>query len=309
MFFFFVDTDQGNVYYVELHDTISDRNNQINIAEALTERNLAVLQSSTQGNKTPIVSASSAARPNLVPKEKEHVFITVIENPSKFWCQLASQEEKLDELMVNLDAFYSGISGHDNVLSSPAVGMDCCAIYTEDEGWYRAVIEEVKGNKVKVRYIDYGNGEELPVSSVKHLDNQFKKYPAYAVQCSLSGAEPSGSEWDSNAIQMFENIVLEKTLEADFRVKEPPYEVNLISNGKSVSASLVEQGAAQHPSQAASPSQTRTAIQPFSEVNLKPGSSENVYITVIDSPDLIYCQLAKYETDLENGEWFLLESL
>jgi hypothetical protein len=37
-----------------------------------------------------------------------------------------------------------------------AIGLDCFARYTIDKKWYRAVVCDVKGGKVKVQFIDYG---------------------------------------------------------------------------------------------------------------------------------------------------------
>lgn len=41
----------------------------------------------------------------------------------------------------------------------------CCAQFSEDEKWYRAqVLAVVDGEQVIVKYVDYGNIEQLPVS-------------------------------------------------------------------------------------------------------------------------------------------------
>jgi len=41
------------------------------------------------------------------------------------------------------------------------------AKFSEDGRWYKATIKEIKGDKLKVLYLDYGNSEWLPVSELK----------------------------------------------------------------------------------------------------------------------------------------------
>lgn len=68
-------------------------------------------------------------------------------------------------LLFPLDAFFSG--------------MPCVALYTGDDKWYRAVIEDIPGKKqVDVRYVDYGNKERLWYKQIYKITEDFLKLPA-----------------------------------------------------------------------------------------------------------------------------------
>ena len=49
----------------------------------------------------------------------------------------------LDELMDRLEEFYRPLGDGDERLVKPRIGDTCCAMFTEDDGWYRAVITKV----------------------------------------------------------------------------------------------------------------------------------------------------------------------
>ena len=60
--------------------------------------------------------------------------------------------------------------------------------FTEDDKWYRAVINSVDTpGVVKVHYIDYGNKENLDMGRIRPLPNQLSGLQAQAVRCSLRG--------------------------------------------------------------------------------------------------------------------------
>lgn len=71
----------------------------------------------------------------------------------------------------------------------PSVGSPCAAKYSEDEAWYRAIIEcvEAPGGGVLVRFVDYGNGEICQPYAVKWLHDRFMDAPIMCVKCALHG--------------------------------------------------------------------------------------------------------------------------
>lgn len=57
--------------------------------------------------------------------------------------------------------------------------MLCVALYTGDDKWYRAVIEDIPEKKqVDVRYVDYGNKERLWYKQLYKITEDFLKLPA-----------------------------------------------------------------------------------------------------------------------------------
>lgn len=62
----------------------------------------------------------------------------------------------------------------------------------------------VNASSVMVKYIDYGNQEEVPTNALVTLPHQLAEYPAQAIHCCLWGVEPIvGTEWSSRASDQF----------------------------------------------------------------------------------------------------------
>ena len=131
---------------------------------------------------------------NITKGSKEHVYVTSFTSPENFFCQLVKTSTQLDELMDKLEEFYRPLGDGEECLNNPQIGDACCAMFTEDDGWYRAVITKVSGNTVEVRYLDYGNSEELSVSRVKQLPACFVETNVQGFQASLVGGASHGAE-------------------------------------------------------------------------------------------------------------------
>ncbi|XP_072039249.1 uncharacterized protein [Amphiura filiformis] len=104
-------------------------------------------------------------------------------------------------------------------------GMVCCGQYQQDHRWYRgrveqvkanqvggaclfrrdrqwgrALVEQVKQNKAHVRWLDYAHDNEVPLSHLYPLKEEFKAIPFQAMQCSLleefEGEMPRPARWE-----------------------------------------------------------------------------------------------------------------
>ena len=60
----------------------------------------------------------------------------------------------------------------------PAVGDLCAVKFSEDGEWYRALLEtENRDGSFLATFVDYGNDEEVPKSSIKPLRAELAKFP------------------------------------------------------------------------------------------------------------------------------------
>ena len=109
--------------------------------------------------------------------------------------------------MDKLEEFYRPLGDAEECMTNPQIGDTCCGMFTEDDGWYRAVITKVSGNTVEVKYLDYGNTEELPVSRVKRLLPCFAETNVQGFQASLVGGVSDGAEKVREAIDGKELMV------------------------------------------------------------------------------------------------------
>lgn len=73
------------------------------------------------------------------------------------------------------------------VLSKPYVGKACCAKYSADEKWYRAVVISEQKDQLQVQYVDYGNVEALPLEEVRQIKDEWVSgIPSQGIFCVLS---------------------------------------------------------------------------------------------------------------------------
>ena len=220
---------------IELVDTSSDVD--INIAEELIKGGHAVTSSSALTHTETEPGKLSRATPqlNLSAIQSEEVKLSVdratasvvpptrlpegtlfkmqvtdVTDPWSFSVQEMDRENlgALNTLMLDLQEAYRDPSPYDSF--QVQVGAPCCARYDADECWYRCqVLEDVGGNRVKLRYIDFGNVECISVNKVYSLDDKFTQLPSAAVLCSLNAVKPvSQTGWSSEAVQVFKDLVM-----------------------------------------------------------------------------------------------------
>ncbi len=164
---------------------------------------------------------------NLTIGKEECVYITCVNSPEDFYCQLASTSAQLDNMMNNMETFYRPLAADEETLTNPQVDNVCCAMFTEDDGFYRAVVTKVSSGRIGVRYLDYGNCEELPLSRIKNLNVSFTELPAQSFHAKLFSSSCGTTE-------EFEAMVADKELKAKIVRKDENsvYVVNLSdSNG------------------------------------------------------------------------------
>ncbi|KAL3221329.1 hypothetical protein MRX96_005065 [Rhipicephalus microplus] len=68
------------------------------------------------------------------------------------------------------------------------VGSACCALYSEDGGWYRGIIRELHPGGAAVFFVDYGNVESVANEGLKLLPDALMSVPCQAVGCKLNAA-------------------------------------------------------------------------------------------------------------------------
>ena len=122
------------------------------------------------------------------------LLLEVLQTSKIFECQDLNFIHCFSVFPASLSFFFSkrakaGDKGGMN--KSPSVGDVCCAKSTQDEIWYRALVTAVSGEKdaVEVLYVDEGNGEGLPLSRLRPLEEKFRKLPFQALCCELSGVK------------------------------------------------------------------------------------------------------------------------
>ncbi|CRG96415.1 tudor staphylococcal nuclease, putative [Plasmodium gallinaceum] len=123
-----------------------------------------------------------------------------------------------------------------------------------DNYYYRAIVLQINKNKKKVlvKYIDFGNEEELDFNDIKKLNEKFnlKNHPPYSIKAALAGLKIP-NENKSDLISYIKKFLLDKFLYIKFEKKESnifhvvfyDYEqFNTNKNVKSVNEEIVFNG-------------------------------------------------------------------
>ncbi|XP_042536784.1 tudor domain-containing protein 15 [Dipodomys spectabilis] len=157
-------------------------------------------------------------------------FVAYVLNPSNFWVRLNNYQNDFQHIMKNINKYYGLCENDELVLRNPEPGLFCCARYSKDRCFYRAVITEVNGHKITVYFLDYGNTDSVPFFDVKILLPEFCELPALAVCCSHAHLFPVEDLWVKAAVDYFKRIVLNKAILLQvIAKKDDKYMVNIQS--------------------------------------------------------------------------------
>ncbi|MBN3314369.1 TDRD6 protein, partial [Atractosteus spatula] len=172
--------------------------------------------------------AKSAAGKLKVNASCEAVVEFVVD-PSEFWIRKHEYSVEFDQLMNSISNLYDNAPEMEGIVRTPTVGLYCVA-KSKDSSFYRAVVNEVLGQQVKVYFVDYGNTEIVDWHNLKVLPSKYQELPALALKCCLSGIYPKDDKWSRNAIIFFTKAVADKVLEVCVSAKLPDrYAVHLTS--------------------------------------------------------------------------------
>ncbi|XP_050584863.1 maternal protein tudor isoform X2 [Bombus affinis] len=143
--------------------------------------------------------------------------VVVINSLCDFFVQLNTDYIALETMMENIASIYQD-GGRLLLESNMYNGAYCVAQYSKDLKWYRAVIISTTDYSATVQFIDYGNIETVQCSKIKCIEKEFSKLPIQAIHCKLFGVKDDNL--DSNKTKAFENLVINKTVEAEFISEE-----------------------------------------------------------------------------------------
>ncbi|KFV56557.1 Tudor domain-containing protein 6, partial [Tyto alba] len=145
---------------------------------------------------------------------EEDVYVTHVEDPWTFYCQLERCADVLAQLTDNIHRLSETMTSLKTLQKS---GSLCLAKYT-DNHWYRGVIMKRKPN-TEVFFVDFGNTETVEKDHLLPLPSDacdILLLPMQAIKCSLSDI----SNLPKEATTWFKQAVLERQLKAVVVAKE-----------------------------------------------------------------------------------------
>lgn len=156
--------------------------------------------------------------------------VAYVLNPSNFWVRINEHQNEFQDVMKNINTFYDTHENDELVLRNPEPGVFCCARYSKDRCFYRAVVTEISGSKIDVYFLDYGNTDSIPFFDVRTLLPEFCELPALAMCCSLAHIFPVEDIWVKAATDYFKKIILNKAILLQvIGKKDDKYTVNIQS--------------------------------------------------------------------------------
>jgi tudor domain-containing protein 1/4/6/7 len=179
----FLSVNADGVYTVALYDT-----NGNSIVDVMKLGSAKPLPKVVPVLKPPIQKPLQIPPAECAEGTEEEIFITMAESIDRFFGQLCKYSGKaLDDFQNTLMEHYEANIASIPHISSPSVGDYCCIKYTNDEGWYRAQVEAIAGNKLDLFFIDYGDKvADVPLAEVKVLDPKFFYLPQQGILLKMS---------------------------------------------------------------------------------------------------------------------------
>lgn len=175
-------------------------------------------QLSVQGETQGTEDFKGIFTESLSPDTDHVAVVQHVDNPSKFWIQTQKYATEFDLLMNELTELYSDLTRSSGLISKPVAGLVCVA-KAKDDSFNRAAICKVFETKAEVFFLDYGNKELVDCSNLYDLPLWFQNLPALAIKCTLYGVRPRREEWDVNATLFFARSVVDKVLDVRIHAK------------------------------------------------------------------------------------------
>lgn len=149
------------------------------------------------------------------PNDSVFVFVTDVHSPHRLWFHLLDNAEKLDELMSEIEAFYTPMDPDQWRMKPSNVGAGSYCVANLFGIWHRAMfVSECDESVVKVFLIDYGTVANIDLKDIKYMAKCFAGLPAQALRASLALVKPISKNWTRDTAMSLLSMVHEKVLYA-----------------------------------------------------------------------------------------------
>ncbi|XP_023213664.1 uncharacterized protein LOC111616493 [Centruroides sculpturatus] len=288
----FLNKHSENTYSVTLLSVNALTEANVNKEFLKTGHDIKEPQDSAPSLKLPYSLSVQTDIPHAIIKIGDRLEITVtwVFTVERFYCQLTSYSSDFEEMMVSVQKTYSKMQELEAVIEKPNVDLYCVAQFSEDKAWYRAKIVYVEGNKIGVRYIDYGNEEVVGRKRIKYILPQFASLPIQAIKCQLNGIKCLDYKVNEDLVQKYFAGKIMCTFNSFI---DDIYVVDLESNGKSISQLLIRDRLASPSDDYIPPTSEEPVRITFLNADLshKINKSMDVLISYVESPYKFWCQL------------------
>lgn len=185
--------------------------------------------------------------------EPFEIIPTVVYNPTHIWAQVNHEHlQILAHLIRDMNLQYAQSSSTGFV---PSRGELCAAVSPKDNCWYRADVMYVDqvSQMCGVRFIDYGDKENVSLNKIRRLDDVFRTYPRQSLHFQLANVESADISgiWTERVTDTISAKLTDRAVKVQVLAYNEPfhYFVKLYDPddpGTVLNDSLVESGAAKY---------------------------------------------------------------
>ncbi|XP_068114108.1 tudor domain-containing protein 1 isoform X2 [Hyperolius riggenbachi] len=185
-------------------------------SELLPSKNEDLLNCPTTGDQTSVLPAPTGVRMaqswvsvDLPLSEPLAACVLKVESPDMIYLfpkENRVDVEKLSQVMLDIMSYCNAEALQSDY--TPCVGDACCAKFTGDGQWYRAIVMEVSEATAGIVYADYGNLETLPFSDLRPIKESFLCPPIQLACCRLDGVAPISQHWPPEATQVLSSLLV-----------------------------------------------------------------------------------------------------
>nr|CAB3266880.1 tudor domain-containing protein 1-like [Phallusia mammillata] len=237
---------------------------------------------------------------------KEPVLVTNCLNPRHFYLQLCRLKMDLHQCKEAVDGFYTAVRNSDYPVFELNPGNTVCAWHEKTTTWCRATVLSVAhptDEFVDVLYVDTGDYSKVDKNMhVKQLVEEMLKWPKMSVSSSLAGIQPKPlTKWSPDAIALFNSATENGSLCAKFLHKDDSgtWMIKLYSDDVDIAHKLVENGFASWNEEECRAFDIHPVSLALKSTYLMPGKTDEVYISHVDSHEIIFVQKAETYKNLE----------
>uniref|UniRef100_A0A8C0VX43 Tudor domain-containing protein 6 n=1 Tax=Castor canadensis TaxID=51338 RepID=A0A8C0VX43_CASCN len=242
----------------------------------------------------------------ILPGFKTTVYVSHINDLSDFYIQLTEDEAQINRLSERLN----DVKTKPKYYTGPPLqsGNVICAIFPEDNLWYRAVVKERQSNDLlSVQFIDYGNVSVVHANKTGKLDLVNALLPGLCIHCSLRGLWVPDIIHCKQMMRYFSQRTDEAQVRCEFVKFQDRWEVILADEHGIIAEDIISRYAVSEKSQIGLPPQIIKGDCSKSVDKLDIDTSVflnwyspkmkivRAYATVIDGPEYFWCQFANTE--------------
>ena len=184
---------------------------------------------------------SQTESPRL-PKEPFICTVTWVNDMDDFFLTPTDKSKDFEDILL---------STQDPSSADVELMLDAMCLCEVEDIWYRARIEKISPDKLKVEVllVDIGRKESIDASKLRKLD-VYRDTPGLATKVGLAGIRPVGATWTDHDVANFKSLVdVEGNLEFIAKLVEESdgqfkVEMKDVNEGMDIKSMLIELGAA-----------------------------------------------------------------